>query len=62
MNILLTDTALTQVQTAKALYGQATNANLLALERLKSRVQARLLNHLYFLDHDDPLSLVPRRY
>ena len=62
VDLLLTGAALTQVQTAKALYGQATSANIVALKRLKSRVQAKLLNHLYFLDHSDPLSLVSRRY
>ncbi|MET4074984.1 hypothetical protein [Hymenobacter sp. UYCo722] len=62
VGLLLTGTALTPLQTAKALYGQATSANLVALKRLKSRVQAKLLNHLYFLDHSDPLSLVSRRY
>jgi len=62
VDILLKGTALTQVQAAKAMYGSATSANFVALKRLKSRVQAKLLNHLYFLDHSDPLSLVSRRY
>ena len=62
VGILLAGGARTQVQAAKALYGQGTAANVVALKRLKSRVQTKLLNHLYFLDHDDPLSLVSRRY
>ena len=62
VSVLLTGAGRTQVQAAKALYGQGTPANLVALKRLKSRVQAKLLNHLYFLDHTDPLSLVSRRY
>jgi hypothetical protein len=62
VDVLLNGTARTQVQVAKAVYGQATSANVVALKRLKSRVQAKLLNHLYFLDHSDPLSLVSRRY
>ncbi|MDQ2795018.1 MAG: hypothetical protein M3Y12_13575 [Bacteroidota bacterium] len=62
VDMLLTGAARTQVQAAKALYGQGTAANLVAMKRLRSRVQAKLLNHLYFLDHGDPLSLVSRRY
>ena len=62
VDMLLQGGARTQVQAAKALYGQGTPTNLVALKRLKSRVQAKLLNHLYFLNHSDPLSLVSRRY
>ncbi|MCI1186469.1 hypothetical protein MON38_03505 [Hymenobacter sp. DH14] len=62
VDMLLAGGARTQVQAAKALYGQSTAANIVALKRLKSRVQAKLLNHLYFLDHSNPLSLVSRRY
>ena len=62
VDILLAGGGRTQVQAAKTLYGQGTATNLVALKRLKSRVQAKLLNHLYFLDHSDPLSLVSRRY
>lgn len=62
VDMLLTGGGRTQVQAAKALYGQGTAANVVALKRLKSRVQAKLLNHLYFLDHSNPLSLVSRRY
>ena len=62
VDLLLTGAAPTQVQAARALYGQATNANVVALKRLKSRVQNKLLNHLYFLDHSNPLSVVSRRY
>lgn len=62
VDIVLTGGARTEVQAARALYGQGTAANIVALKRLKSRVQAKLLNHLYFLDHSDPLSLVSRRY
>ena len=62
VDFLLTGAARTQVQAVKALYGQATSANVVALKRLKSRVQHKLLNHLYFLDYSDPLGLVSRRY
>ena len=62
VDVLLAGTAQTPLQVAKALYGQASNANTVALNRLKSRVQAKLLNCLYFLDHSNPLSLVSRRH
>ena len=52
----------TQLQVVKALYGKATPANVRALQRLQSRVQSKLLNQLYFLDHSDPRHLVSRRY
>ena len=60
VDLLLTGAAPTQVQATKALYGQATSTNVVALKRLKSRVQNKLLNHLYFLNHGDPLSAVWR--
>ena len=46
----------------KALYGKATAINVRALQRLQSRVQTKLLNQLYFLDHSDPRHLISRRY
>ena len=52
----------TQLQVAKGVYGKATPANLLALQKLQSRVQTKLLNQLYFLDHSDERHLVSRRY
>ena len=52
----------TQLQMAKGVYGKATPANLQALQKLQSRVQTKLLNQLYFLDHSDPRHLVSRRY
>ncbi|GAB3738040.1 hypothetical protein GCM10027594_18650 [Hymenobacter agri] len=52
----------TQLQLAKAIYGRATTDNLRALQKLQSRVRAKLLNQLYFLDHTDPRHLVSRRY
>lgn len=52
----------TQLQLAKTVYGRATPANLQALQKLQSRVQAKLLNQLYFLDHSDQRHLVSRRY
>ncbi len=52
----------TQLQVAKAVYGKATPANLQALQKLQSRVQTKLLNQLYFLDHSDQRLVVSRRY
>ncbi len=52
----------TQLQLAKGVYGKATPANLQALQKLQSRVQGKLLNQLYFLDHSDQRLLVSRRY
>ena len=52
----------TQLQVAKAVYGRATPANIQALRKLQSRVQTKLLNQLYFLDHSDPRHLVSRRH
>lgn len=52
----------TQLQLAKAVYGKATPAKVQALQKLQSRVQTKLLNQLYFLDHSDQRHLVSRRY
>ena len=52
----------TQLQLAKTVYGKATAANIQALQKLQSRVQTKLLNQLYFLDHSDQRHLVSRRY
>jgi len=52
----------TQLQVVKAVYGKATTSNVRAMQKLQSRVQTKLLNQLYFLDHSDPRHLVSRRY
>lgn len=52
----------TLLQVVKSLYGKTTTANVRALQKLQSRVQVKLLNQLYFLDHSDPRHLVSRRY
>ena len=52
----------TLLQVVKAVYGKTTPANVRALQKLQSRVQVKLLNQLYFLDHSDPRHLVSRRY
>ena len=62
VEMLLRAPEATQLQLAKAVYGKATPANLQALQKLQSRVQGKLLNQLYFLDHSDQRHLVSRRY
>ncbi|WP_035557428.1 hypothetical protein [Hymenobacter sp. IS2118] len=52
----------TQLQVVKALYSKATPTNVRALQKLQSRVRAKLLNQLYFLDHSDPRHFVSNRY
>ena len=52
----------TQHQLVRELYGQHTPAHLEAFWQLRARLQAKLLNHLYFLDHTDARYPVERRY
>lgn len=52
----------TQQQTLKALYGETDAASQTAFRKLKSRVQQKLLNHLFFLDDTDPRHPMSRRY
>jgi len=52
----------TQLQLTKTLYGSASATSQAALRKLKSRVQQKLLHHLYFLDQSDPRHLVSRQY
>ncbi len=52
----------TQLQVVRTVYGKATKPNVRAMQKLQSRVQTKLLNQLYFLDHSDPRHLVSRRY
>ncbi len=59
---LVANPNLTLLQGVKALYGANSLTNRSSFRRLVSRVQERLLNHLYFLDHSDERHLVSRRY
>ncbi|PJJ54836.1 hypothetical protein [Hymenobacter chitinivorans] len=52
----------TQLQLTKALYGRVSATSNTSFRKLKSRVQQKLLNHLYFLEQSDPRHLVSRRY
>ncbi|MGY2131475.1 hypothetical protein ACW9KT_04575 [Hymenobacter sp. HD11105] len=51
-----------QLQITKALYGKVNPMNQAAFRKLKSRVQKKLLNHLYFLDYTDPRQFIAKRY
>jgi hypothetical protein len=53
---------LTAIQLTKLLYGTNSTSNQAAMRQLRARVQDKLLNHLFFLDHSDPRFLVSRRY
>jgi hypothetical protein len=62
VSALLATPDATQHQMVKALYGKNTLHNTRAFQKLQSRVRAKMLNHLFFLDHSDPRFLVSRRY
>lgn len=52
----------TQNQLIKGIYGQSDSKSQITFRKLKSRVQHKLLNHLYFLDQSDPRHLASRKY
>ena len=62
MLMLVSEPDLTQLQLTKRLYGTNSASNQVALRRLRARMQEKLLNHLFFLDHSDPRLVVSRRY
>jgi hypothetical protein len=53
---------ITALQLTKSLYGANSVSNQAAMRQLRARVQDKLLNHLFFLDHSDPRLVVSRRY
>jgi hypothetical protein len=53
---------ITALQLTKLLYGANSVSNQAAMRQLRARVQDKLLNHLFFLDHSDPRMIVSRRY
>ncbi len=53
---------ITQSKLIKGLYGNTEQKSQAAFRQLKSRVQQKLLNHLYFLDHTDARHVVARRH
>lgn len=60
--LLANDANATTLNLVKQLYGKHTSTNQIAFSRLRVRVQDKLLNHLYFLDHSDTRLFVSRRY
>ncbi|MVN76821.1 hypothetical protein GO988_10850 [Hymenobacter sp. HMF4947] len=62
MQALAANPDLTTIQLTKLLYGANSASNRTALRQLRGRVQDKLLNHLFFLDHSDTRLLVSRRY
>ena len=53
---------ITKNQLIREIYGRTSPASTDAFRKLHSRVQAKLLNHLYFLDHSDERHMVARRH
>lgn len=49
-------------QLVRSIYGRNTKGNIAAFHQLSTRVQSKLLNHLFFLDHSDRRLLVSRRH
>ena len=62
MQTLVANPELTTTQLTKLLYGSNSTSSRTALRQLRGRVQDKLLNHLFFLDHSDARLLVSRRY
>lgn len=62
VQLLVGDQTKSQQNVIKTLYGKVDKTRHAAFRKLKSRVQQKLLNHLYFLDETDPRHLVSRRY
>lgn len=52
----------TQTQLVKGIYGSNDAKSLTAFRKLKSRVQQKLLNQLYFLDQSDSRHLASKKY
>lgn len=53
---------ITQNQIVRGIYGKTDAQAQTTFRKLKSRVQQKLLNHLYFLDQTDPRHISSRRY
>ena len=59
---LATNPDVSQNKLIREIYGEINEANTEAFWQLRTRLQSKLLNHLYFLDNSDPRHLVSRRY
>lgn len=62
VRMLEKEPSITQNKAIKGLYGNTEPKSQTAFRQLKSRVQQKLLNHLYFLDHTDVRHMVARRH
>jgi len=62
IQLLVEEQAKSQQQVIKALYGKVDANSKTAFRKLKSRVQQKMLNHLFFLDESDPRHALSRRY
>lgn len=62
LGILLADANVSNLQVAKRMYNSGSTKSQAAVRKLKQRLQHKLLNHLFFLDHTDPLHPPFRRY
>ncbi|RZK24696.1 MAG: hypothetical protein EOO56_00325 [Hymenobacter sp.] len=60
--LLAADVNATKLQVTKQMYGTGSEANQTAMLRLRGRMQDKLLNHLFFLDHSDSRLFLSRRY
>jgi hypothetical protein len=62
MQEIIVNPEITALQLTKSLYGTNSIGNQAAMRQLRARLQDKLLNHLFFLDHSDPRLVVSRRY
>lgn len=62
VQLLVAEQNKSQKQAIKMLYGKNDETTQTAFRKLKSRVQQKLLNHLFFLDDTDPRHPVSRRH
>jgi hypothetical protein len=62
MQEIVVNPEITALQLTKSLYGANSVSNQAAMRQLRARLQDKLLNHLFFLDHSDPRMIVSRRY
>ncbi|WP_165822121.1 hypothetical protein [Hymenobacter edaphi] len=62
LDILLADANVSNLQVAKRMYNSGSAKSQATVRKLKQRLQHKLLNHLFFLDHTDPRHPAFRRY
>lgn len=62
VKLLEKEPLVTQNQLIRGIYGKTDTRTQTTFRKLKSRVQQKLLNHLYFLDQTDPRHVISRRY